>query len=363
MILDTIEDDTRLDATLEALQHLRPPSAGPDSSGDEDVRGYTRRNRIISREKKELVLLAANICHVELQARGKDKFWKLVVDKYQEQGGREIVWSTAKSFFLKETRQRIMEKEEEDTSREIRRGEYFEHLDMLINRIQQVDQEQKDKAGGRKKSITEQQSAKERAKENLRRSYGQKRQAEDIIDMNSSDDDFDFDEEGANTNEPHRAAVSGTVPPAENLTPGRSRTTSRSEPNVPNSSRSRGRNNNPKMQKRDEGLFRTVNRLARAIEGGASELAAAIKEIARAPVASNNSSGTTDQAGLIQKINEAREETAQRFQTFEARQEQRQLEYERRQEERRLKLEETNNQILYMLGQVLAQNGNGKGTV
>src|SRR6202046_4006834 len=110
MVLDTIEDDTRLDATLEALQHLRPPSAGPDSSGDEDVRGYTRRNRITSREKKELVLLAANICHVELQARGKDKFWKSIVDKYQEQGGRKIVWSTAKSFFLKETRQRIEEK-------------------------------------------------------------------------------------------------------------------------------------------------------------------------------------------------------------------------------------------------------------
>jgi hypothetical protein len=39
-------------------------------------------------------------------------------------------------FFLKEIVQRTEEKEKEDTSgREIRHGEYFEHLDMLINRI------------------------------------------------------------------------------------------------------------------------------------------------------------------------------------------------------------------------------------
>jgi len=48
---------------------------------------------------------------------------------------------------VKEIGQRIEEMEKEDTSgREIRHSEYFEHLDMLINRIQLVDQEQKDKA-------------------------------------------------------------------------------------------------------------------------------------------------------------------------------------------------------------------------
>jgi hypothetical protein len=117
------------------------------------------------------------------------------------------------------------------------------------------------------------------------------------------------------------------------------------------------------MQKRDEGLLRIANRLARATEGGASELASAIKEIARAPVTSNSSSGTTEQAGFIQQINEVREETAQRLEALETRQEERQLEYERRQEERQLKLEETNNQILLMLGQVLVQKGDGKDTV
>jgi hypothetical protein len=85
VILDTIEDDIRLGATLEPLQDFRLPSAGPDSSGDEDARGHRRRNRITSREKKELMLLAANICHMELQARGRDKFWRSVVDKYEEQ--------------------------------------------------------------------------------------------------------------------------------------------------------------------------------------------------------------------------------------------------------------------------------------
>lgn len=65
MILDTIEHYIHLGTTLEPLQHLGSPSAGPDSSGDEDARGYKRRTRINSREKKELMLLAANICHTE----------------------------------------------------------------------------------------------------------------------------------------------------------------------------------------------------------------------------------------------------------------------------------------------------------
>ena len=63
--------------------------------------------------------------------------------------------------------------------------------------------------------------------------------------------------------------------------------------------------------------------------------------------------------GRNQQINEVREETAQRLQTLETRQEERQLGYERHQ----LKMEETNNQILLMLGQVLAQKGNGKDVV
>ena len=100
MILDTIEHDIHLGTTLEPLQHLGSPSAGSDSSGDEDARGFKRRTRIISREKKELMLLAANMCHTELQARARDKFWKSVVEKYEEQGGRKIVWSTAKVIFF-----------------------------------------------------------------------------------------------------------------------------------------------------------------------------------------------------------------------------------------------------------------------
>jgi septin family protein len=91
------------------------------------------------------------------------------------------------------------------------------------------------------------------------------------------------------------------------------------------------------------------------------ELAGALKEIAKAPVASNSSSGsgfeTTGQADLIQQINEVREETAQRFQALEERQEERQSKFERRQEERQSKLEKTSDQILHMLGQVLAQKG------
>ena len=61
----------RLSPTLEPLRDSRSPNAGPNSSGDEDARGYKRRSRIWSQGKKEL---AANICHVELQARGRDKF-------------------------------------------------------------------------------------------------------------------------------------------------------------------------------------------------------------------------------------------------------------------------------------------------
>ena len=67
------------------------------------------------------------------------------------------------SYFLKEIGPKTEEKEKEDTSgREIHHGEYFEHLDILI---QLVDQEQKEETEGRKKSVTEQQSAKERVKE------------------------------------------------------------------------------------------------------------------------------------------------------------------------------------------------------
>jgi hypothetical protein len=116
------------------------------------------------------------------------------------------------------------------------------------------------------KSITEQQSAKERAKENLGRSYGQKRRAEDI-----DNSDFDEDEdEDDNTVEP---ADSATVPPAENPTPARLRpgTTARSESN----SRSRGRNN-PKRQQTGLLNKRWLTGLHARTEGGASELASAM---------------------------------------------------------------------------------------
>ena len=365
IVSDTIEADMHIDITLESSRRSRSPSAGPDSSGDEDARGHKRRNRILTQEKKDLMLLAANVCHVKLQARGRDKFWKFLVNTYEEQGGRKIVWSTAKTFFLKEIAKRIEEKENDDTSgREIRHGEYFEHLDMLINRIQLLDQEMKDKSEGRRKLITEQQSAKERAKENLGRSYSQKRQAEDIIDISSSTSeevsgDEEDEEEGADANGQDRAANIATIPDVENLTPGRPERahSASARPRSTNNSRSRGRQ--PKKQKQDEGLFKMINRLARATEGGASELASAIKEIAKEPVTPSSTSGngsrTTDQPGLIQQINEVREETAQRLQMLEDRQEERQSMFERRQEERQSKLEETNNQILHMLGQLLAQ--------
>jgi hypothetical protein len=72
--------------------------------------------------------------------------------------------NTYGQFADQEVGQRIEETKKWLEGREIRHGEYFEHLDMLINRIQRVDQEQKDKTDGRKKSVTDQQSARRRGR-------------------------------------------------------------------------------------------------------------------------------------------------------------------------------------------------------
>ena len=79
--------------------------------------------------------------------------------------GRRCPGKILTDNLLKEIGQRIEETEKWLEGREIRHREYFEHLDMLINRIQLVDQEQKDKTDGRKKSVTDQQSAKEKREE------------------------------------------------------------------------------------------------------------------------------------------------------------------------------------------------------
>ena len=114
----------------------------PQSSGSEDNRGRKKKTHIKVGEKKTLTELVANICHTELNRRGKgefwrikDEFWRILVRRRKEGGGPDHNWHTVKSCIRKEMNDRKKELEEDDTSgHQIRQSDYYSHLDILIER-------------------------------------------------------------------------------------------------------------------------------------------------------------------------------------------------------------------------------------
>jgi hypothetical protein len=308
---DILERESRLESVPAAP--TRAQSVGPVSSGEEDATGRKRRTRISSSEKKALMLLASVSCHTHLKPRGKDKFWKDLVALRVAEGGPETNWNTCKAFFLNEIKERDREIEEDDTSgREIRHGEYFSQLDELRERLSIIE-----KAGKAKKQPTEQAAAKELTRENLQRSYGNKRRAESVVSLTGSSERGTGDNRG----ETHDEVVVTTTGSG------------------PSSSRATTASRSHKKSRRHD-LSRSIDKLAEATESGASELAAAVRQATTQQGISGET--TSSNTRIREMVAELREETAQRLDALE-----------KRAEEREAARNERDGQILEMLGQLM----------
>ena len=79
----------------------------PQSSGSDDNRGRKKNTYIKVGEKKALLTeLTANICHTDLNRRGKDEFWRILVRRRKEGGDPDHNWHTVKSCIQKEMNDR-----------------------------------------------------------------------------------------------------------------------------------------------------------------------------------------------------------------------------------------------------------------
>ncbi|KAN0067706.1 hypothetical protein V8E54_014271 [Elaphomyces granulatus] len=294
--------------------------------------------------------------------------------------------STCKTFFLNEIKERDREIEDDDTSgREIRHGEYFRQLDELRERLAIVQA-----TGKSKKKPTEQAAAKELTRENLQRSYGNKRRAESVVSLTSS----------VKTIRPQKGALLLSAKwtrlrlyfgedlcrtlrwrPKNQKNAGKKATRSairttvdqikfimivvkevggmgerfveqliqkiRLFPHLELLLCSRG---HKRRRNNDIDLSHSIGKLAHATENGASELAAAMRHMNQDMPSTVSGETTSLNTEVREMVGELREETTQRLDALERRAEEREASLERRAEEREVARDE---RILQILGQLM----------
>ncbi|KAF2675597.1 hypothetical protein K458DRAFT_411122 [Lentithecium fluviatile CBS 122367] len=230
------QEAERAVSSLVSRGRTRRPSGGPNSSGDETTRGHSRRARITSKEKRSLVEIAGNMCHEHLQIRGKTKFYQQL----------RYTWVASNR-------------------------EYFEHLDALRDRYAYLKEQSALAKGKRKRAQTEQQTLKMLAKESLAKAYGNKTPVEVDIDVSlseESDDDVEGVIEGVEVAE---GVVETSEPPPSLGGDSSSPASSRSRTKDPTTLRSAKKKIRLQRELANYSIGKSIDRLARATEDGATE--------------------------------------------------------------------------------------------
>lgn len=311
----------------------RRPSVGPTSSGDEDRQGRVRKTRIQTSEKRSLMLAAANLVHTHYKNRGKGSFIKKVVDSWAIEN-RKISQDSFDKFLYREMKQRDGEIENDDTSgREIRHGEYFEHLDIVRDTIKRVDQEAAEARGKRKKNTTARQAAKLRAKESLALSYSEKLPVE-------ISDSLSEGSEGENSQEtPEVTTQSEYEGPA-----------TRSGSRTPSTLRSARKKQKKEKQLAAEALGESIKYLAEENRSGAAELASALR--------GSLGERSTDQGSDLKRfVEESYRETAERLEALERLAEEREKAAEERQKAAEERQKASEDRILALLSRLVGGEG------
>ena len=151
---------------------------------------------------------------------------------------------------------RDFEVEQDDTlGKEIRHGSYWEHLDAIRERLAWTIEEQRRNAGKRKKKTTPQQSAKQVAKEGLAKAYSDK--PVEVVGVEDSSDSSEDDGDTARSVSVTRSAASQSAQSSSTLKSARKKARQQANASA-------------------DALSKSIRALARATEGGASEMAAAV---------------------------------------------------------------------------------------
>ncbi|KAF2183854.1 hypothetical protein K469DRAFT_710229 [Zopfia rhizophila CBS 207.26] len=261
LVAATVEADSQAAITPADIRHqARSQSVDPDSSGDEDAANRTRvpGKRIRTPDKRGLMELAAVMCHTELQYQGKGKFIKKLRKRWIDKGGLPFTIDLITKWLDRELKQRDEEIANDDTSgSEIRHGSFFSHLDVLRERFKLVAEEK----GKRKKKSSAQQEAKKRAREALIRAYSTRSTPVELpSDSSSSEGEEDSNVEG-------RSASQAADSEASTSQSSRLNTTLLSARKKQKQAQVAGY----------ELISKSINRLARSTEDGASELARAVR--------------------------------------------------------------------------------------